>query len=95
MRKRAVDVPAPSTSSKKPRLSDKQELKSSYVGRRVAKRFDDGEVYFGEVTKWFRPDMVEGEVDLWQVTYDDDDVEDYEEDEIKQHIQLFESMQGK
>ena len=71
-----------------PRELAAQEEKKQFVGRRVAKRFA-GEVYFGTIVE-FSPasDMAEG-LDLWRVSYDDGDSEDYDEKDLEKYLKLY------
>jgi pantothenate kinase type III len=50
---------------------------AKYIDRRVAKHFGK-DLYFGSVDEFYNPDGV----DLWHVTYDDGDQEDFELDEL-------------
>jgi hypothetical protein len=50
---------------------------TKYMDRRVAKHFGK-DLYFGSVDEFYNPDGV----DLWHVTYDDGDQEDFELDEL-------------
>jgi hypothetical protein len=50
---------------------------TKYIDRRVAKHFGK-DLYFGSIDEFYNPDGV----DLWHVTYDDGDQEDFELDEL-------------
>lgn len=59
-----------------PTAASLAERPNSYVGRRVAKFFDD-ECYFGEIVHF------DVEAMLWRVIYDDGDEEDFDEFDSK------------
>jgi hypothetical protein len=84
-----TEVPqkVPPKSARKPPKSVPNDR--GFVGRRVAKSFDD-EWYLGTVTYWTPPDMSEEGIDLWRVVYDDDDQEDFELVEVKKYLGLYE-----
>jgi pantothenate kinase type III len=88
-----VVVPAPTAPAAPPKLSttqpeeeepeeEKEEVapltgQNKYLNRRVSKFFGQA-LYFGVVDEFYNPDGV----DLWHVTYDDGDQEDFEWDEL-------------
>ena len=54
------------------------------VGTKIAKRFPDDKLYFGQVTAVYKDD------NLWHVKYDDDsDEEDLNLDELKTACRLY------
>ncbi|KAG7347509.1 hypothetical protein IV203_016214 [Nitzschia inconspicua] len=61
-----------------------------FLGRRVAKYFD-GELYFGTLDHIASEDKNDP---LWHVTYDDDDEEDFEYNQVKAALLLYEEMQS-
>jgi len=62
-------------------------IKNGANGKKVAKEFD-GRVYAGVVTA-FLPPTAEGEVDLWQIAFDDGDKEQWEKKEMIKGIMLY------
>jgi len=44
-----------------------------YVGKRFAKRFDDGQIYYGDIKEMYPPDTTETRETLWYIQFDDDD----------------------
>ena len=62
---------------------------ASLIGRRVAKRFDEG-IFFGTI-KEFLPigSVEEAPYDLWSVLYDDEDEEDLAITDIKPMLELY------
>lgn len=73
------------TSSAKKQLPADQSP-SSFEGRRIAKRFDEG-LFFGTIVSH----RVDKRTTYWHVQYDDDDAEDLDYDEVLQQTALFES----
>jgi len=63
-----------------------------YEGDRVAKDFD-GEIYFGIVGDVWRDS--DEEVDLWRITYDDNDAEDMDKKELLKALKLYEKEKAK
>ena len=66
------------------------EQSMAYVGRRLAKIFDDGLLYFGTIMEWKPPEEGEDDYDLWRVVYDDNDREDMDERELDLCLQMYE-----
>ncbi|KAL7576518.1 hypothetical protein ACA910_018017 [Epithemia clementina (nom. ined.)] len=85
----------PESSSKKFQITA-AEIKrdsTSYVSRRVAKKFD-GAVYFGTIGAYTPPAENEDEdAALWHVEYDDGDEEDYDVHEMVKYLKLYASKQ--
>ena len=78
------------TSEKKARENEIQKADpASFVNQRVAKRFGDQDVFFGTV-KSFVPQTAPGAGDqLWRITYDDNDEEEYHAAELDAGIHLY------
>lgn len=66
--------------------------KEDYKGDRIAKNFDK-KVFFGTIKEYWLND--EDGKDYWDVTYDDDDMEDFSEDELVQALSLYEKHKTK
>ena len=87
--KRGAKRPRQSPSPKPKKAS--KESPEKYVGHRIAKLFDspnpddegDMVLYFGSIDKY------NGETKLWHVTYDDDDEEEFDFDEVRDGILLW------
>lgn len=68
------------------------KAKEDYKGDRIAKRFDK-DVYFGTI-KGFWVDDEDGKA-YWDVTYDDNDMEDFSEDELVEALNLYSKHKAK
>ena len=72
---------------------EKDLIKSNpkgYVGRRVAKFFDD-ELYFGRIRK-FDPKTLAGDTEatlIWKVIYDDGDKEEYDVEDMYEFLNIY------
>mmetsp|Transcript_106478 Transcript_106478/g.159276 ORF Transcript_106478/g.159276 Transcript_106478/m.159276 type:complete len:667 (-) Transcript_106478:119-2119(-) len=84
--------------AKKPRGKAKKSNAQAYLGRRIAKAFeqenDEGkivtEIFFGTIDKIAKDTGVM----LWHVQYDDDDEEEFDEKDIESAIRLYQVEQG-
>ena len=74
-------------SNEKPSKRAKKEKKIPYLKTRIAKRFDDGAIYHGTIVGF------NGE--YWKVKYDDDDEEEFDKDELKRYMKLYEDEKAK
>jgi hypothetical protein len=93
----------PSSSSRKRIKSEEEEAppkirrvkktdaeSAAYVGKRVAKKFNDGNIYFGTVQSFSPGDPDDAlDEDFWWIIYDDDDTEQYDENDMKKAFQLY------
>lgn len=61
----------------------------SVVGLRIGKYFQDNELYFGEIEGFYKANETDDRVDLWNVIYDDGDVEDFELGEVEQGLEIY------
>ena len=81
-----------------PRTSERDG--ASYVGQRIAKEFDGGNVYRGTVTRYYVPSNAggagsgSGSGGLWHVVYEDDDEEDLNADELRAAMRLAAAAAG-
>jgi hypothetical protein len=64
------------------------ERPESYVGKRVAKFFDD-ECFFGDIDHFDKKNK------LWRVIYDDGDEEDFDDREVMKHCKVYEENKHK
>lgn len=62
---------------------------NSVVGLRIAKYFQDNELYFGKIEDFYPQKDTDDKVDLWNVVYDDGDVEDFELDEVQNGLEIY------
>jgi len=60
-----------------------------WVGIRVAKRWEDGDVGCGEIVRWLPAGEDPEDIALWHCIYDDGDSEDLDEQEVKDFLNLF------
>jgi len=91
-KKRKADSPKKSPPKKKPRTSEKGR---KYVGRRVAKNFLRDPSVPGEYDVFFGTVMateVDSEGTLWNIVYDDEDQEDYDEEDLNVGLMLYEEQ---
>jgi hypothetical protein len=88
-KKRARDDGA--TKTKSMANSIKSRDPKEFLGRRVAKYFGE-DLYFGYVDRE-KKDEEDGE-QLWHVTYDDDDQEDYDHEDLKLAMLLYIEKEG-
>jgi len=65
------------------------------VGSRIAKFFQDNDLYFGTIETYIPSSQTDDKVDLWNVVYDDGDVEDFELDEVQQGLVLYMEYEDK
>jgi hypothetical protein len=84
--------PAPEEPVKKKAKKGLLKAKEEYKGDRIAKKFDK-DVYFGTI-KGFWVDDEDGKA-YWDVTYDDDDMEDFSEDELVEALNLYSKHKAK
>ena len=79
------------TVTKKRKIMDKdsEEYKKSLEGRRIAKYFGDGNLYFGTVTEYSPAALNEDLVDLWLIVYDDSDTEHLARTELVKCLKLY------
>ncbi|KAL3905419.1 MAG: hypothetical protein SGILL_009685, partial [Bacillariaceae sp.] len=80
------DKDDPATKTKEVANSIQSRDPREFLGRRVAKFFDD-DLFFGYVD-FEKKDEEDGE-QLWHVTYDDDDQEDYDHKDLKNGMLLY------
>jgi len=59
--------------------------KMSWIGHRVAKKFDNDTVYFGKIVTTYNRKIE----CLWHVQYDDGDSEDLSEEDIKEALRMY------
>lgn len=71
------------TSSKKA----KKDKGRSYIGRKVAKEFEDGVIYFGKVTEF-----IDENEPFWNIRYEDGDGEDMDQEELNHAISFQEKV---
>jgi len=100
-----AETPSKRQKSKTKRSKQKKNKKSSHmdhVGKRVAKTFeippaDDAnglegataQTFFGTIDKYVKPTKYDP-TPLWHVRYDDDDEEEYDENDVKIGLELYE-----
>lgn len=98
------DAKAKSPASKKPKAGKKSPPPSaadaeskpdpavdpqSVVGMRIGKFFQDSELYFGKIESFYKATETDDRVDLWNIVYDDGDVEDFELGEVQQGLEIY------
>lgn len=98
-KRKASSDPPTAPRNKKPR-DDVEELPIdknkmledpyAYLGRRVAKFFDD-DLYFGKVKSYVHSKLDDDEEDtpLWRIVYDDGDKEEYDVDDMVEFVGLY------
>jgi len=62
-----------------------------YVGKRFAKRFDDGQIYYGDIKEMYPPDTTETRETLWYIQFDDDDSAIMDFADLHEGLALYES----
>lgn len=72
-------------SKKKARIIDMKNDPRGLVGKRVAKEFNDGQIYLGTVSKY------DAKSRWWTIVYDDSDREDMDADELRTAVTLYET----
>eukprot|EP00978_Attheya_sp_CCMP212_P037229 scaffold174073_cov53-Attheya_sp.AAC.2 len=87
----AADLPtsvskAKKSKTKKVYVFQKKSNPRDYLNDRVAKVFDDRKTYFGTIKDYSSHE----DGSLWSIVYDDGDTEDYDENDIKESITLYE-----
>ena len=74
------------SSPRKPRtkapVEDVSANPKAYIGRHIAKYFDD-ELYYGTVKTYFPASEMDSGVEAWYIEFDDGDTEDFSAQELK------------
>lgn len=95
-KKRANDDDEAAPAAKKAKLTQsyasmvKNSQPTVFIQRRVAKEFEDGEVYFGTVTQYDESEPPP----FWKIHYDDGDEEDYEKKDLIKALKLYDKEEG-
>ena len=80
----SAEEPAPKRKKRGKLPSKKKPLGSSFVGVRIAKKFDSG-IFFGSITEYIAANMSK-DGEFWHVTYDDGDEEDFDKHSLSKAI---------
>ena len=95
-RKRASENNGAASAAKKAKLTQsyasmvKNSQPTVFIQRRVAKQFEDDEVYFGTITQYDESEPPP----FWKVHYDDGDEEDYEKKDLIKALKLYDKEEG-
>jgi hypothetical protein len=79
-----AEEPAPKRKKRGKLPSKLKPLGSSFVGVRIAKKFDSG-IFFGSITEYVAANMSK-DGEFWHVTYDDGDEEDFDKHSLSKAI---------